>query len=534
MAANDPSFLDQAISWLSPGWGLRRQRDRAAALTLRNYDAATESRRTEGWNRSASDANAAQRRAIPVVRELARDLKRNNPWARRAIKSVVNDTIGRGIRPTAYGASEKTNQRTMELWRAWADSPLCDFAERLPFYGLQRLIMEAVVESGECIIRRYRGAIDGRPDLVPLQVRVLESDYLDYLRDGILGPGGGPIIQGVEFGAIDGPKAGKRVAYWLYEYHPGANRLWAHTFVSKRVPVEDVIHVYDIDRPEQHRGVGWLASAIAKLHDASDYDDAAVMRAKIAACFSAFVTSNDPSLLIGKQHTSHPKREYLEPGSITNLLPGETVTFGAPPVDGSYEPFMRTAQRALAAGVGPTYEAVSRDYSQTNYSSARMASLDASGDIHGHQWHMIIPHACHGIWDWFTETAVISGMLDERPRSRWTPPPPKKIDPEKEGLAATRNVRGGLDTLFEMIREQGHDPRAHIAEIAEGNRLLDEYGVVLDSDPRRTTASGGLVAKADNDNGAEEEGGARKPAGRKRDRKAPVRKKAAPRRRSRP
>jgi capsid protein len=45
-------------------------------------------------------------------------------------------------------------------------------------------------------------------------------------------------------------------------------------------------------------------------------------------------------------------------------------------------------------------------------------------------------------------------------------------------------------TLPEAIREQGQDPDAHLAEIAEANAKLDELKIVLDSDPRRTSAGG--------------------------------------------
>lgn len=66
------------------------------------------------------------------------------------------------------------------------------------------------------------------------------------------------------------------------------------------------------------------------------------------------------------------------------------------------------------------------------------------------------------------------------------------LEPDKEGLAYQRLVRAGAMTIPQMLRELGYDPDAHLAEIAETNKKLDELGIVLDSDPRKTNTSGGM------------------------------------------
>ena len=65
------------------------------------------------------------------------------------------------------------------------------------------------------------------------------------------------------------------------------------------------------------------------------------------------------------------------------------------------------------------------------------------------------------------------------------------IAPEKEGPAMRDLIRSGLKTLPQAIRERGEDPVAHLAEIAESNKAIDDAEIVLDSDPRRTSMSGG-------------------------------------------
>ena len=71
---------------------------------------------------------------------------------------------------------------------------------------LANLQISAEPESGECLIRfRYRKESDGLS--VPLQLQVLEPDYLDSQKFEDL-PNGGWIQHGIEYNAI-----GQRAAF---------------------------------------------------------------------------------------------------------------------------------------------------------------------------------------------------------------------------------------------------------------------------------------------------------------------------------
>lgn len=481
------TWWDRFLIGIAPDWGLRRVQARAkASMLARHYEAAGGGRRTSGWYRSSSDANAANTPSITVLRELSRDLRRNNGWARRGIQAITNNTIGWGIEAKAIAGSESLAAESMAVWKAWANSVAADYDGRLAFIGgIQRLVMATVVESGEALVVRERaGNTDGLP--VPLRVRVLEPDYLDHMKDGVMGETG-PIVQGVE---LDG--RGRRVAYWIYEQHPGAVRVFGNRFESKRVLAEDVIHVYDVARPGQMRGVPWLAAAIAKLQDFDDYDDARLMQAKIAACFGAFVTDMDGGgTAVGAQSEDDERLETLEPGHISYLSPGKSVTFATPPSTSDHDSFSRTSLRRIGASIGGVpYEEMTGDYSQVNFSSARMARLAFFANVHAWRWDMVVPQLCAGVWRWVMELGASLNGWPEVPRAEWSPPPMPMLEPDKEGLAYTRMIRSGVMTYPEVIREQGKDPEMHMAEIAAANAKLDELGIVLDSDPRRTTVNG--------------------------------------------
>jgi lambda family phage portal protein len=497
-AAPRVTWWDRFLIGIAPGWGLRRLRSRAAAFA---YEAASGGRRSS-WHRSSSDANAAGGPSLSVLRELSRDLRRNNGWARRGIQTIANNTIGWGIGAKATGVEPSLAKTALELWNKWADSKSCNFDGQMPFNGIQRLVLKTVVESGEAlVVKQPADEVDGLP--VPLRVQVLEPDYLDTMKDRTGGDGdqAGPIIQGVEF-----DRDGRRVAYWLHRQHPGSMRLGS--FDSRRVPARDVLHVYLVERAGQVRGVPWLTSAIARLNDFDEYDDAVLMQQKIAACFGAFVQDFEGSgTALGEQSREDPHLETLEPGHIEYLPQGKTVTFAQPPgvTDSS---FTTRNLRRIAVSLGVTYEDLTSDYSMVNFSSARMARLAHWANVHEWRWDMVIPQLCDGVWRWAMELAAGLYEWPAVPSAEWAPPPMPMLEPDKEGLAYQRLVRTGAMTIYQMIRERGEDPASHLAEIAEANARLDDLGIVLDCDPRRLNASGGsqlVAAHADADDESEDD-----------------------------
>ena len=83
-------WLDRLTAPIAPRWTLRRQRARLAGeLLIRHYEASSISRRTQGWTRASGDANATVGPSLARLREHARDLVRNNPYAVSALDTIV-------------------------------------------------------------------------------------------------------------------------------------------------------------------------------------------------------------------------------------------------------------------------------------------------------------------------------------------------------------------------------------------------------------------------------------------------------------
>lgn len=500
----EPNWLDRAIDYVAPRWGLKRTRARMASELVRHYEAASAGRRTQGWRRSSGDANQAIGAALANLRENARDLVRNNPHAAMAMRTIANHVVGWGI----VAKPKPSNKAVADAWKAWAGTTACDSDGRHDFYGLQKLVTRTLVEAGECLVRRrLRRPEDNLP--LPIQVQVLEPDYLDTTKTGIALPNGGRIIHGVEYDVL-----GRRAAYWLYPEHPGAE-MFGGAPASRRIPAESILHVFHQERPGQVRGASWFAPIILKLKDWDEYDDAQLMKQKIAACLAVITSDVDGQAApLGTEDAStSPAIDSLEPGMIHNAPPGRTIEVVRPPNVGDFGPYAQVSLRTIAAGIGVTYEDLTGDYTNLPFSAARMSRLAHWSRVDDWRWRTIIPQLCDPVWSWAMQAAGIMGVARGAPQAEWTAPPMPMIEPDKEGLAYQRNIRSGLQSLSESLRERGYDPREMLGELAADFQLLDELKLILDCDPRNTTQQGlPRVQQQATPSGGSEGGDEEKPA----------------------
>lgn len=470
------SFLDNVIGYFSPRTALERARMRMAWNEMRKYEGAASGRRTSGWHSSSTSANQETYSALTTLRNRARDLVRNNPYAKNAIDVITTNTIGTGIlpRPKVEGAQ---GEKIIAEWNKWAGTKACDFDKQHTFYGIQALAMKTIAQSGEVLIRKRM--VNDKKN--PLRLQVLEPDFLDTSKHLDALESGGYVIQGVEF-----DKDGNRIGYWLFDTHPGEDRMGS--LKSKMVPADEVLHVYSVERPGQVRGVPFGASAMMRLRDFDDYEDAQLMRQKIAACFAVFVQDASADA-IGGSTANDELPERVEPGIIEKLPAGKTVTFATPPGAEGYGEYTRKVLQAIAIGYGITYEALTSDLSNVNFSSGRMGWLEFSRRISHWQQNIFIPMLCEDVWNWWVKSKNITGDIKGEVDVEWTTPRREMIDPVKETEAMALAIRNGLTSWQEAVRELGYDPNTLIAQIVEDNKKFDENKIVLESDPRVKAAA---------------------------------------------
>jgi lambda family phage portal protein len=476
------NWLDKTIAYLAPELGLRRLRARAGFEIMRNYEAATSSKST-AWKTAGTSANAASDAALSKVRNNARDLIRNNPYASRAAEIFTAKAIGTGIRARFPKGAEKA-------FRAW--SKRCDFDEQLDLYGLQSLAGRTAFESGEVLVKRVWTRDE--KDVAPIRLQLLEPDYVDSTRWGRNGEN--LILAGVE---ID--RRGRRVAYWLYDSHPGEVALVPKYLQSRRVDAADILHFYEKRRPGQMRAVSRLAASIMRLRHLDEYQEAEIVRKKIEACFVAFVHGGTSSRPIGEGELdaeTGKRSETVSPGMIEYLTQGESVTFGTPSASQGYGDYTAAELHAIAVGAGLTYEQLTGNLEGVTFSSIRAGMQDFRDLIEQYRWIYFVPMFCNRIEEWFLEAAWTAGLIRSRNyEAIWTPPRWRYIEPLKDVQAIKEEIKAGLTSTPAVIRERGEDPEEVLEEIVEDRERRKKKGVAVDTDPGAAAAASSSATNPD-------------------------------------
>lgn len=423
------------------------------SLPYAYYDGARNTRRLKNWGLVNPGPNVSLQQT-PELRSRARESIRNNPYAAAAKRTYLSNMIGTGIK------AQWPSERVQKLWDAWMME--ADADGQLDFYGLQSLLAGAEFESGECLVR-LRARRPGDMLTVPLQLQLLEPDVLDNAQL-TQNPGTGfEINQGIELDPI-----GRRVAYWMRRRHPGDAHL--QTFADQtpvRVPAEDVLHIFEVQRPGQLRGVPRLATVLVLLHELDEYQDAELMRKKIAALFAGFITTDvsfapNADLLAQSQTTKTEEHELtLEPGLLQHLDPGQNITFSEPAdVGNNTDSFIKSQLRKFAAGLGLTYEQVANDLSGVNYTSMRSGLLEFRRNIERLQQQLICYQFAHKVARrWFLD-ARASGQLRRASNEvflglKWLSSGWQHVDPVRDENAAILAVQAGFESREDEVARRG-------------------------------------------------------------------------------
>jgi lambda family phage portal protein len=456
------------------------------------YQTAGYGGRSVRWRPSGFGPNSALDYSLATLRNQSREQVRKNPVAASAVERIVSNVVGTGIKPKA------PTDDAGALWLKWTDESAAD--GMLDFFGQQQQIMASVVTAGEVFVRfRARLPQDGLS--VPLQLEVLESEFVDATKNEVL-PTGNLIRQGVEF---DANVRSKRVAYWIYRQHPDDATPGVADTLPYRVPASEILHIFLPTRPGQIRGEPWMARVLATLKDVADYKSAELVRKKTTAMYAGFIRRPTPEGLTledmaeiwgSAEDDGGVGSVTLEPGTMQVLAPGEEVEFSDPKdVGGMYEVFLRQQHREIAAGVGILYEQLTGDYGSLNDRTWRAAVTEFRRRCEGWQHHLMVYQLCRPVWRKWAETALLAGVLkgiDPTVPVSWTPPRWPYINPTQDIEATEREIRAGLTSRSRAVSERGEDAIAIDAEQVADNKRADAEGLRYDSDARVSLAKNNI------------------------------------------
>lgn len=469
------TWLDRAIGWVSPRAGLRRVVVRGALA--RAYEGAS---RADGWRprRAGASARADYLADARELRHRARALVSNVPYIAQAVNVMVSCTVGTGITPRWLGPGADV---AAKRWAEWVR--VADYDGLLDFYGLQGKAWGTMKVDGEVLVR-LRERRTG-PTTVPLQLQLLEIDWLDIERNEVIGSN--EIISGIEFN-----QRGERVAYWLFDRHPGDVGFRATLRESQRVPAAEIIHLFNPARPGQQAGISALAPIIAKARDLQVYEDAEQARKNLETRLAA-LGEWDESLLEGVKLPEQMSGDRgaggapatvdlgeLSGGGIIGLPPGmRNPTIISPTAAPGYVDYVKHQQKNIAAGFGVPYEFMTGDMTEVNFSSSRVRTNQYRRDVEREQWTLLVPMLCDRVATRWLQLSDLAGpRADVNPYADWTTPKWASVNPAQDVAADLSEIKGGLCSISEKIRQRGYVPELVFSELKSDLERLKNDGTL--------------------------------------------------------
>jgi len=462
----------------------------------RMYGAAKPSRLTTNWGQNTSSEDAELSSSLRTLRNRSRELIRDSAYAKRAKAIVQNNVVGSGIGLQAKVATtrgtlnDRINTDIEAAHARWAEASNCHTGGSLHLSDLERQAMGQVFEAGEIIIRKHRRPFGN--SAVPLALELIEPERLADEFQPTAEMVNGTVRLGVEVDGFHRP-----LAYWIRTIHPGELRLNAQqTAKVERVDAADILHLRLIDRWPQTRGVPMLHSAMRRLNDMDGLGEAEIVAARAAACYMGFIELPNAESRYGEEQADGSHQSELEPAMIERLNPGEKFNFAAPNrPNAQLDPFMRLMLREVAAGVGVSYESLSRDYSQSNYSSSRLALLD-DRDLWRFLQLWFIRNFRMPLYREWLQAAVLARAIptisvqayalnaEAFETVRFKPRGWSWIDPTKEVEAYKEAIKAGFTTQGRVIEQTGNgdDLEDVMQDRKRELELADSLDLTFDTD----------------------------------------------------
>lgn len=476
----------------------------------------------QGWTPTlgSADRDWLPGRNTTVAR--IRDIGRNDPVGASVIARKKNAVVGKGwslsSRPDARAlgispqVAAELGAAIQSEWQLYITSP--DFqvdAERTSSWPqLLRTATGHDTQDGEAL-----GLVEyahDEPTRYKTRLRLVDPDRLSNPN---MRPDSATLAGGVERNA-----AGVPFKYWIRERHPNDLGFGVGSFVwqdfDRFTPHgrPQVLHVFEKERAGQTRGISRFVSALKSFKALASFTDATLQAATINALIVAFVKSSAGPDAVSEYFTTEDLTAFekdredfyaknpvnLGGGARAPVMPlGDEIEMQSQSKDvTSFDSFVRAILRLIAAALGLTYEEMTMDYSQTNYSSARAALIHAWAEIQV-QFSRLEDQLVRPFFAAWLEEAFDSGYIEIPAgapdfyeaqaaycRAFWRGPGRGYIDPTKEILAAAARIEAGVSTLQDECADQGDDweeiMEQRVREIVRRRELLKKYDLPPETD----------------------------------------------------
>jgi len=463
-------------------WPFTKKKTKRKLSKRSYYDSAAINRLTNDWTVTQSSPHDELKASLRILRIRSRDLARNNDYAKRYFKLVKTNVCGhRGIAMQSKviesdGPDKYANGVIESAWKDWGKPGNCDVTGKLSKIDWQKLSIESLIRDGEVLIRKYQGRKHGK---YQFKIRFLDPDLLDEEYNKDL-KNGSRIEMGIEYNDF-----GAATAYHIFKKHPSKSLTSRE---RERVPAEQIIHAYDLERADQGRGVPFMVSTMLRQKNLAGYEEAEVVASRIGASKMGFFTSPDGDSYNGDDTEDGVKISEAEPGTFEQLPDGVQFQEWNPthPTT-AFKDFVKATLRGIASGLNVSYVDLANDLEGVSYSSIRKGEL-----LDRDNWRMLqtwlIEHICTPIFEAWLENALMSQAInlplrkyDKFNAPSWQPRGWSWVDPQKEVRANMEAVKCGFKSVSDVIIEQGKDPEETFARLAEDKALAEKYGLILNT-----------------------------------------------------
>ena len=328
------------------------------------------------------------------------------------------------------------------------------------------------------------------------------------------------VVHGVEKDSY-----GRPIAYHIMKAHPFDIRNVERKHEWKRVKSETewgrpmVLHVIEQLVTDQTRGVSEMVSVLKQMRMTRRFQDVELQQAILQATYAATIESDLPMQMVAEVMGGSPDAPNFEASALSMLssiakhratrelrLDGTKIPvlhpntklnlqqLGQPSGTGSV--YEQSLLRHIAAGLGLSYEQFSRDYTKTNYSSAR-ASMNETYKFMQSRKKIVADKVANYIYRNWLEEQIQMGViplpkgknknwiyqdpfiLDALSRASWIGASRGQIDEMKETQSAILRVNFGLSTMELEAARLGLDYRELLKQRKREQEAVEKLGVKL-------------------------------------------------------
>ncbi len=456
---------------------------------VRRFEGARIDRLTSDWFATQDSINQELATDLDRLRHRGRQLVQNNDYARKFAGMVADNIIGPGgvrlqVRvEDAPGQPDRLANAAIEsAWSEW--SKACDVSGQMSLRDVCALLVGSLPADGEFLVRFVRGAAAG--NRFNFAIQVVDVDRIDTTFNGVA-QNGNQVHMGVEVDAARRP-----VALHVFTAHPGEGGMVSRQ--RQRILATEVLHRFKVERPEQLRGIPWMAPGMLTLHHLGGFMLSALLAAEHGANHYGFFTSPDggPPPGIGDTDAAGQTITTSQPGTYDTLPQG----YEFQPHESKYPnevfgPFAKTCLQRIATGWRVAYHSLANDLEGVSFSSIRSGTLEER-DRWAADQEWFISAFMEPLYSAWLQTALLTGAvtmpngsplpaakLSKFSRHEWQPRRWEWVDPARDMEAKVMAVRAGLMAPQDLASAMGYDFEDTLKAISDAQKLAATFGVQL-------------------------------------------------------